>query len=328
MKKFTVIGMVTIFALFSFISCGKGSSTSKPGAAKAEDAIKLLPEDAQAVFLVDLQRAMSIEAVDKAIKENKSYSQYQEFVEKSGMDPQKDINFVAIALTSGMENDDREGVGIVNLNYNKEALIAVINAKAEEEGQELLEEDYNGISIYSVKKEEKEGGFAFLDNSNIAIGNKEGVQAVIDVYQKKKDNLFKNKALSDIIAKTNKDALLWGAIKFTPEAVTKMTSGNPMLSNLDSVQAATIYLDYLNKNIIAEIKIMSSDEAKNQQIVQLLNGLKAMGAMASAEKPEIGELMDKLEITSGSDHVKIYASLPEELVNKLKEEKKTEEEEE
>ena len=47
--------------------------------------------------------------------------------------------------------------------------------------------------------------------------------------------------------------------------------------------------------------------------------------MAATEKPEIGELINKIDITSTADHVKIYASIPEDLINKLKEIEKKEE---
>ena len=63
---------------------------------------------------------------------------------------------------------------------------------------------------------------------------------------------------------------------------------------------------------------MSDDEAQNQQIVDLLSGLKAMGAMAATKDPNVGELLNKIDISSTPDFVKIYANVPEELINKLK----------
>ncbi len=39
--------------------------------------------------------------------------------------------------------------------------------------------------------------------------------------------------------------------------------------------------------------------------------------MGAAEKPEIGELMNKIEISSGPDSVKIFVDLPEALLDKL-----------
>ena len=70
--------------------------------------------------------------------------------------------------------------------------------------------------------------------------------------------------------------------------------------------------------MLAEIKRMSDNEENNKKIADALNGFKAFGAMAAAEKPEIGELLNKIEISSTAEHVKVYCSLPEELLNKLK----------
>jgi hypothetical protein len=49
--------------------------------------------------------------------------------------------------------------------------------------------------------------------------------------------------------------------------------------------------------------------------------------MAAGEKPEIGELLNAIQITSGDDHVKIFAEVPETLIQKLTAEKPEEEEE-
>ena len=52
-----------------------------------------------------------------------------------------------------------------------------------------------------------------------------------------------------------------------------------------------------------------------------------MGAMAAIEKPEVGQLLDGLTITSGSDHVKINIDVPQDVLEKLtaKEEEEIEE---
>lgn len=315
MRKLIAIGTSFIFVFFFFISCGKKVSAPKAGSASADDMLSLVPENAKGVIMVDFHKAMSTEIASKAIQENKDYQKYQEFIKKTGVDPQKDIYLVAIAATEVIKQGDTKGAAIINLKYNKDALLSLIK---EQEGK-ITEEDYNGFTIYSTEKENEGGYFSFLDESNAVAGNKEGVKSIIDVLQKKKENVFKNQALSALIAKTNKDALLWGAFTISPETMTKVASKNPMLSNLKTINAATMYFDYKNKNIIVEIKVMSSDESKNQQIADLLNGVKAMGSMAAAKKPEIGELVNKIEITSATDNVKIYASVPEELINKLKE---------
>ena len=326
MKKITAIGIALIFVFFSFFSCGKKPSAPKAGSASADDMLSLIPADAKGVFFVNFNKAMTTEIASKTIKEDKNYQKYQEFIEMTGIDPQKDVYFVAVAITGTMEKEKAKGGAIVNLKYDKDNLLSLIKAKAAEEGQEFQEEEYSGVMIYAWKKEEEEKQyFSFMDESNIIAGNEVVVKSIIDVMQEKKENVFKNEVLSALIEKTNKDAMLWGAILIPPEAMSKAASQNPMLSSLEGINAVSMYFDYKNKNIIAEIKVISSDETKNQQVADLLNGLKAMGGMAATEKPEIGELINKIEITSTADHVKIYASIPEDLINKLKEMEKKEE---
>lgn len=328
MKKFAAFGTVIILALFVFISCGKQPSAPKAGSAKAEDMLSLIPQDVTGVFFVDFHRASTIEAIDKTIKEDKNYQKYQEFIAKSGINTQQDIYFIAVGIKGGAAQAQAKanGIGIVNLKYNKDTLLTLIKEKAAEEEGELTEEEYDGITVYSWKENEKGGGFAFLDESNIVLGDAGNVKSVIDIYQKKGENVFKNEKLSPLLKNANKDAMIWGVFTFPPEEMSKMATENPFLSTLEAVEAASLYFDYKNKSIIAEIKVMSSDETKNAQVADFLNGLKGMGGMIAAQDPNVGELLSRIEITSGADHVKISANIPEDLIDKLKK-KKTEEEE-
>ena len=328
MKKLTVYGITIIFALFSFISCEEKIAPPKAGTAKANDMLSLIPKNATAFFFVDFQRIMAIEDVDKFIKEDENYEDYQEFVGETGIDPQNDIFFVAIAVTKGMEKPHQEGVGIINLKYNKDHLITMIKEKKEEE-QELTEEEYNGVTIYTIKEEDGGKSFSFLDESNIVLGNENEVKSVIDVIQKKKENVFKNEELSAVLTKTNKDAMLWGAVLVPPEVSSKISAEKPMLSALEAVNSVAIYFDYKDKNIIAEIKLMSSDPMKNQELADNLNGYKTMAALIQIQDLNMAEILDRIEITSFPDHVKIYTSFPEDLpqtiIDKLKMEKTKEE---
>lgn len=323
MKKITVLGIAIALVFFSFSSCKKGAEAPKAGQASVDDMLRLVPEDAMGVIFIDFHKAVSTEMADKAIKESEDYQKYQEFIQMTGIDPQKDIYFMTVAL-SELTKKVHGGV-IVNMKFDKEALLTLAKTKAEEEGQEIKEEDYNGIPIYTLWEEKGEPEyFAFLNDSNIIVGKDMAIKSIIDVVHKRKENVLKNKALSDLIANTDKNAMIWGAMLIPSEAMNKVASENPMLANLQSVNAASLAFDYKNKNVIAEIKVMSGNEEKNKQVAELLNGFKAMGGMLASQKPEIGELINSIEITSAPDHVKIYAKVPEEVINKLKGKKETE----
>jgi len=318
MKKITSISLAVLITLLFFSSCEKKISAPKAGEAKAEDMLNLIPKDANAVFFVDINKAMSAEIVKKTITEDKNYEKYQEFIEKTGIDPQKDIYFAAIGITKGIADEQAEGVAIINLKYDKDILLSKIKDEMEKEEESLQEEEYNKIKIYNAKDKKGEGSFAFLDSSNIVIGNSDKVKSVLNILNKKEENIFNNETLSSLIKRTKKDAIFWGALDIPSEAINEATSKNPMLNSLSAIHAVCLYFDYQNKNIISEIKAISADKTKNQQIADQLTGLKAFGSSIATEKPEIGELINNIEITTGDDYVKIYSIIPEELISKIK----------
>ena len=315
MKKNMIFGLVLSLVFSSLIACSGSDKAAKAGTTSAKNMMELLPVDAQGVIFIDAHKVMSIEVVEKAIKDDKSYQKYLEFVEKTGIDPKEDLNYITAAMLKGDEGE--EGVGIVNMKYDPQALLAVIKEKAQEEDQEFLEEEYNGINIHYGKEEGKEGGFAFLNKSNIAVGTLPGLKAVIDVFKGNKDNVYKNEGLSALLKKANKKTLVWGAVLVPPQAAIA-AAGNPMLPDMTSIKSVSFNFDYKNKNILLEIKGASEDAEKNQKIATQLNGFKALGAMAAAEKPEIGELMNAIEISSTPEFITISATLPEEILTKLK----------
>jgi len=321
MKKFTVTAIAAIFALFSLISCQGGPFGKAAGSAQADDMLNLLPKDVAAVFFIDVQGILTIESIDKLITEKtedeefEKYTDYQKLVDMTGIDIKKDVYYVAAAMKAGTETKNEWGVGVVNLKYDKDMLLSFIKTKNEEEGSELIEEEYDGFTLYTVKEEDEEGTFAFLDKSNIVGGNAALVKSVIDVFQKKEESVLKNEDFSALFKDTDKSALFWGGILIPPEVTSQLAKEMPMASNLESIQAVSLSFDYKNRTIMAEIKLRSSDPIENQEIADNLIGLKEMGAMITIQDFNFAEVLDRIEITSAPDHVRIFASYPDDFFN-------------
>lgn len=330
MKRITVVGLVLCLALFATTACQKKAVAPEAGTAGAEDMLSLIPADVLGVFFVDVNKAMSTEFVDKMIKDDENYQKYQEFVTKSGIDPQKDVYYAVIGIGGELEGENQEGVAIVNMKYDADNILGLIKEKmAEEENmQELGEEEYEGMTVYKIMQEDKPMFFSMIDESNIVGGNEALVKSVLDVLKGKKDNVLKNEKLAAVIDKANKNAMLWGAMLIPEGAMEQAASANPMMASLKAIMAMSLYFDYKDQMLSAEIMAMGPDAESNQKVAEALIGIKSFGAMAAGEKPEIGELLNAIQITSGEDHVKISIQIPEELIKKLQADKPEEEEEE
>jgi len=328
MKKNPAILFAALLLVFGLSSCAKATAP-KAGSAQAADLLSLVPSEAKGVIVIDIRRIMQTDSAAKAIADNENKAKYDEFVQTTGIDPQKDVFYFVGAALGDLGQKDMEGVGLVNLKYEKEKLLALL----QKERGEISTEEYSGLTVYKAAAtgEKKPASGVFLDDSNILFGTDIAVKKVIDVRQKKTDNIWKSDALSSLLKGMNTSALVWGGFAVPPDAMKQASSQNPMLGAFSDIRFLTISFDYKNNNVLAEIRALSPDEAKNKQMADALNGFKALGAGAAAKEPQLGELLNAIEIGSASDHVKISATIPEALIQSLSEKmkvKKTDKEDE
>jgi len=314
MKKLAIGSLVLILLVFGFAACKKAGAPAA-GSAKAADMLSMIPKSAQGVVVLDVHAGMNTAVIDKALKDGKDNAKYLEFIKETGIDPQKDIYFAVVGLMGAEGLKDASPAIVVNLKYDKDKLLAKLKEKA----TKVTEEVYEGLTLYTVPEadEKKPMSGVFYDGSNIIVGEAKDVKAVIDVLKKGADSVLKNDALAALLKTADQTAMLWAAMALPAEAMKSLAAQNPMASSIENLKSVLIALDYKNKALRIEIKGMGGDAAKNKETADALNGLKALGAMASSEKPEIGELMNKIEVTSSPEFVKIAALMPEELLNKL-----------
>ncbi|MBN2207187.1 MAG: DUF3352 domain-containing protein [Candidatus Aminicenantes bacterium] len=312
MKRNIVLVLCLALILIPAASCAKKGA----GASSAESLLGYLPQSTNGVIVMDMGRIMNTDAAVKAIQEEKMAAKYKEFIEKTGIDPQKDIHFLAVGMTGDLSGKATEAAVILNMDYKKDDLLAKIKAEA----KDVQETTYSGVTLYTVpeKDGDKPAYVTFLSDAIIAGGTENAIKSVIDTQQKKTESILKNEALAAILKGVRKDAMVWSAFAVPAEAMEKAAAENPMMGNLKGLYGVTMLFDYKNKGLVAEIKGLNKDEAKNKELATMLDGLKAMGAMASSQEPALGEVLEKIVISSGPDAITISAELPEDLLNKLK----------
>ena len=320
MKKQAACLFVLVLLVFSLSSCAKATAP-KAGSAKAADLLSLLPGSARGVIVVDVHRIMQTAAATKAIVESDKKAKYDEFVQTTGIDPQKDVFYFVGATMGDLGQKEMDGVGLVNLRYQKDKLLALL----QKEGGQLTTEEYNGFTVYKAVPtgEKKPVSGIFLDESNVIFGTDSAVKQVVDVRQKKAENVWKSEALASLLKGMNTSAMVWGAFSVPPDTLKQASSQNPMLGAFSDIRSIILSFDYRDKSVLAEIKAMSPDEAKNKQMADALNGFKALGAGAAAKEPQLGDLLNSIAITSAADHVEITATIPEALIESLSQKAKT-----
>jgi hypothetical protein len=320
-KQFAVLMSCVLMMTFIGLSgCGKSIQAGAPG---LNDMLASIPEDATGIFTLNFKKISSMdifkEQLEKAEADTGSqdaefFKDYQEFIEKTGVDPEKDIHSIVVTLfkSFSMKADSNKNMAaLINLNYDKARVLAFIKEKAGEYNEELS----GDLAIYSFKTPKGETmSLCFLDKDMMVFGEKIYVKNIVDLRQKGGKSILDNAKLKPYIDEIKSSRAIHFVFDLPQELKESQPQGAPFKVDLSKAETLTGFIDHANMAWSGEIRLISPDEESNKQIVNLLNGLKGMAALAG---PEVSELVSQINLTSSGDDVKLTFSLTDELLKKL-----------
>ena len=322
MKKKNVLALALVLVVMLLVPACKKKA---PGQLGSEAILAMVPEGPVMLVSFNLQQLTSLDFFDKIIKEEwqknvkagEAFKDYGDFMAQTGIDLQKDMYAAVIAIYGGFESQDPDMVGIVNMKYDPAKLLAVFKDKK----VITAEEAYGGLTLYTLKSEDeakkKDTRLAFLNKASIVLGSPLQVKRTIDLGRQGGKSVLQTPALMKYVDKLDKKSMFWLAVGNIPDKMKNAPAGGMMPVDLSKAEAFTAFADYKNKTLSGELRLISHNEQGNKQIADMLNGLKALGAMGSSKEPELGQLLNAIQLTSAADHVKLTFSIPEELMNKL-----------
>lgn len=312
-----VVFILTAVVLIS--GCKKG---------KAGETLSIIPENASLVANINFQKLAQLPIFDKSIKEaeeknvekpSKYFKDYKDFVEKTGIDPKKDITAMSIAVIGPM----KEGMGqapnfvaVAGLTYKKDKIINFIKSM----GTEFKEEQYNGETIYKfIDEEQKEGAVVFLEG-NIAMGFPNAVKNVIDTFKGKMKSVKENAMMKAPLEKMNPAAIFSFAMGIPEDAKKEHKVGGMMSIDMTKAECVFGNIDYADKTWTGLVQLVSKNETANQSLATTLEGFKGMMGAGGAE---FAELAGKIKFTATAEAVKMEVSLSEALLEKIQQKLKS-----
>lgn len=342
MKYPKIIGML----LCSFVLAAPllGCSEAK---VEPEKALSLLPKDSSLVIVVDMQKVVATEFYNKMKEDEMKLKEYNEFIAKTGIDPQTDIDKIAVSLLRYNKGDDNV-VALVFGRFDKDKILSSIKEKAEidmeayqgkeiymphefkhheweeeaeeEEEKEEREEAVEEEAEAKVKKKCGKLDFAltFLQDNLIAAANSDNIKKVIDLHQGKGESVNENQALMDVIKEANQKDTVWGA-GLIPDKLRYQADENPMSRALATITSLVFSIN-VEKELDALIKLKTDSLENVTNLASAINGFIAMGRMSYQENPEVTQLLDGITVEGIEDMVTITMHISEELMKWLSEE--------
>ncbi|MCK4836465.1 MAG: hypothetical protein KAT17_07500 [Candidatus Aminicenantes bacterium] len=322
MRKFIVAfpTLLLMLALLGVSGCGEKTTADLAG---VQDLLTLIPEKATGIFAMNLQRITQLDIFKEQMEkvktgqmetEKESFKDYLEFIDQTGIDPEKDLKTMVVAMFDSL--DMRGDVGkdfaaVIALNYDKEKILNFIREK----GEKYETEEYQGQMLYKIKSRKGEDiTLSFFNTKVIVLGNQKNIESIIDLEQKGGKNILDNSRLKPFLGQLKANTLMSFVFDFPENLKEAQPQGAPFKMDLSKAEILHGFINYENLAWSGEIKLISKDEESNKQIVNLLNGLKGMAVLAG---PEVAELVSNINLTSSADNIKLTFSISDELVKKL-----------
>lgn len=321
MKKLLTTAAMTVLVLTLFLvpACGKqgGPGGSAAGSMKL---FSMLPDNSTGVIFINFQDMAKMEFFDKMVKEEKpakpdsTFKDYQDFVDKTGIDPKKDVYALAIAIIGNIDpTSTAPGVLVAHLNYDKGKILAILQEKK----VEYTEEAYKGIQLYIFKEKKRDGSdeefaFAFIDESIAAGGKPEELKRVIDLSKGQGQSIMANAKMKPYIEKFS------GLVSFIfdfPADAKKVHDMGMAKIDLTKAEAIQGFFDFKDNAYIGEINMVCPNLEGNNQLVSTLNGFKGMAGLAGQEAMDV---VNKINLNASAEKVSLSFNIPSELLDRVK----------
>jgi hypothetical protein len=166
-----------------------------------------IPLNCQFVFGINVEKFAQSPAYAKFQQNNPMGNDLAVFVEKTGLNPMRDISYLVGAGNSREKSADK-GIVIVSGRFDKEAIVRYIRSKSS-----VIEEPYGGSSVMLIP-EPKSGavqkGF-FVNDQEIALGDLASLKAVLDIRGQESKSILSNETMAPLIRSIRPDEMFWFA---------------------------------------------------------------------------------------------------------------------
>ncbi|MEN8152559.1 MAG: hypothetical protein ABFR75_00925 [Acidobacteriota bacterium] len=322
MKRSISVSAIFVFALVMIFVTG--CEDNKAGGISSDSGTlalyKMIPENATGFFAINVKKLTSLSVFDKMTKDLERdeirkkmdmFENYQDFVNKTGIDPKKDIGGAVFVFFNEMDSKNQDFSILANISVNKEKILPIIKEKSKESS----EQEYKGLTIYTFKEDKgKEGGLVFMSDNIAAAGTITGLKKIVDLSKGSGENIYSNKRMIDYMEKAGTSSIMSFVFDF-PQKM-KGKTGNGMFSaDLSKAEALYGNVNYEGNSWTGNVILVSHNDEGNKQLATTINSFKGLGAMAG---PEVAELVNNIDISSTAESLKLSFTISSDLLEKLK----------
>jgi len=291
----------------------------QPVAASAvSNELRYVPANASLVAYADVRSIMDSELRLRLKQAMPGQEQGQkEFFDHTGIDIERDIDYVVAAMTPGTSEHGAPLV-VARGRFND----AQLETLAREHGGQV--EDYKGkrLVVATPKVEGTEipnhGSvvLAFLEPGLIAIGELGAVKSAIDA-QLSSQSVTSNNEMMELVGEIGRANNAWAVGRF--EAIAQQAN---LYQNLPPQAAAQLNLvkwfaaaGHINGGVSGTLRAEARDDEAAQELRKGIDGLMALARLAGGADPRATALLQSLQLSGTGKSVVLSFTVPAELLD-------------
>ena len=306
---------IAAFAYFTSTAV-EAQSTGLPGT------VEWMPADAGVVGHVDLRSLMESPLRQKwedAVSNHGTPKGLDEFREATGLDPFQDLYGVSFAVVPGggaeKKGKPEHWGAAVHGAFDSERILSKIREEVNVET-----EVHEGTTIYLLTRKEEsdddeaeqpEPALAFPDGGILLIGEPGYVREMIDAGAGRSAS-----AAANLIER-------WGEGNFALDTfwIAASPEGGlgpimPQAGEVPPVQSVSLS-GRTDTELSLRARGKAADAESATQLADVVRGLVALGAMQRAENPDLGTVLDSIQIEQAENEVQISLSVPYETLESM-----------
>ena len=278
--------------------------------AAGPDELQFVPANAAVVAYANVHEVMNSSFRQRFRKMEPDSQARDEFLAKTGVNIEEDIQTVVAAMMPKADGTGREPGILVLARGRFEP--ARLEALATEHGGKV--EEYGGKRLITHDKSDGNPDMAvgFIDADLIAVGSYASVKNAIDAGRG--NNVVSNTELMRQINEFD-NSNAWAVGRFDA-----LAQAGHLPAEISSQVPAIQWFSaagHINGGVSGVIKAEARDEESAKNLHDILNGFLAMAKMQAGSRPEIKTVVDSLQLTGDGKNVAISFALPGEFFDAL-----------
>lgn len=278
--------------------------------------LRYVPADATMVAYADVRAIMDSElrARLKAALPMPEQGQ-KEFQEQTGIDIERDIDYVVAALATGFQQARPLVVARGRFNDTQlEGLIREHGGTVENyKGKRLViaptgnHRNHHGIASNNIV-------LAFLEPGLVAFGDADAVRTAIDA-QMSSHSITSNNEMMELVSDIGRNNNAWAVGRFDVLAA-QAKLPEQIASRLPAVKwfAAA---GHVNGGVSGTLRAEARDDAAAENLRDVVRGFIALGRMQAQADPRTAGLIDSLQLTGSGKTVALSFSVPAEILEMI-----------